>query len=185
MPKATLTLPPAEYLHQCFEYNSETGELRWRYRPREHFGTDIGFRAFNSQFPGRVAGSPNAKGYLTVRLGNGAKQISRIIYKMHHGIDPKQIDHKDRNRTNNKLGNLRSVTILQNNRNMIKSPGKTGFVGVSQFEERWHRKRFYAVIRNHAGKKTYLGSFHTAEEAHSAYRDAANRIFDEFSPFRK
>jgi hypothetical protein len=104
---------------------------------------------------------------------------------MHHGIDPEQIDHKDRNRTNNKLDNLRSVTVRQNNQHMIKSAGRTGFVGVSQFEERWHRKRFYAVIRNHAGKKTYLGSFHTAEEAHAAYRDAANRIFDEFSPFKE
>lgn len=98
---------------------------------------------------------------------------------MHHGVDPEWIDHKDRNRANNALENLRSVSMRQNNQNMVKRVGKSGYTGVNLREGPWRQKRFAARI----GAES-LGIFHTAEEAHDAYRKAANEKFGEFSPFR-
>lgn len=183
MPKAIRTLPPAEYLHQCFDYDASTGVLRWRERPREHFKTPDAFKTWNTRFPGRIVGNPTPKGYLHVGLNSSKFYVSRIIYKMHHGIDPEWMDHKDRNRGNNTLGNLRSASMQQNNRNMVKRAGKTGQIGVHERDAHWRRKRFIAVIRDRDGKKKGLGFFHTAEEAGAAYRKAAAEIFGEFSPF--
>jgi hypothetical protein len=181
MPKALITLPSAEYLHQCFEYESATGELRWRRRPREHFTSLQNFMSWNGKWAGHIAGRLTVKGYWQVCLQNRRFYVSRIIYKMHHGIDPEWIDHKDRDRTNNTLENIRSVTMLQNNRNMIKKVGVSGLVGVTKSRNR----RFIAMIRDHAGGKRFLGTFDTAEEAHAAYREASTRIHGEFSPFHR
>jgi hypothetical protein len=183
MPKAIRTLPPAEYLHQCFEYDAESGVLRWKRRPREHFKTAWAHRVWNGRFAGQITGRPTPKGYLQVTLDYCKLYNSRIIYKMHHGIDPEWMDHKDRDRSNNALANLRSASMRQNNRNMLKRTGKAGFVGVHERDAHWRRKRFIAVIRDQNGKKQNLGLFSTAEEAHAAYRKAAAAIFGEFSPF--
>lgn len=182
MPKAIRKLPPAEYLHQCFEYDAASGELRWRHRPQEHFVRAERARAWNKVQPGMVVGYPTPKGYLQVTLNGRQLYVARIIFKMHHGVDPEWIDHKDRDRANNRLDNLRSASMRENNRNMVKRAGKAGLIGVRLRDSHWRRKRFFAVIRDNAGKKVILGHFHTAEEAHAAYRAAAERMFGEFSP---
>lgn len=56
-----------------------------------------------------------------------------------------------------------------NNRRPIKN--KTGFTGVSKYGN-----RFSAKCRNKDGKKTYLGSFSTAEEAHKRYTDFKSKL---------
>ena len=72
---------------------------------------------------------------------------------------PSQIDHIDRNRTNNILSNLRAVTPSQNqfNRN-----GK----GYTFEEGRWRVK-----IQSHK-KRLDLGCFKTEDEARQAYLNA-------------
>jgi len=180
MPKAFITLPSAEYLHQCFEYEPAPGELRWRSRPREHFTSLQNRMSWNGKWAGHIAGRLSVKGYWQVCLDNRRFYVSRIIYKMHYGIDPEWIDHKDGDRTNNTLENIRSATMLQNNRNVVKQVGFAGLVGVTK-----RRNRFMAKIRDQAGKRRSLGTFNTAEEAHAAYREASSRIHGEFSPFRR
>lgn len=166
MPKAVRTLPPADYLHQHFEHDPVTG-------------------AFRSRRTGRAIGWLSPKGYLQVRIGDHKFYVARVIWKMHHGVDPEWIDHKDGDRLNNRLENLRSVTMLQNNRNMLKRPGMSGYIGAFVRKGRWIGKPFRATIRGKNGKKQYLGVFDTAEEAHAAYVAAANEIFGEHSPFKR
>lgn len=166
MPKAIRMLPSAEYLRECFIYNAETGELRRRKN-------------------GRIITSKTPKGYLQFRLGAHNVYVSRVVYKMHHGIDPEWIDHKDGNRVNNRLENLRSVTMRESNRNMLKRPGAAGYTGVFLRKGLVYGKPFKASIRDQNGKRRYLGVFDTAEEAHAAYVAAANEIFGEYSPFRR
>jgi hypothetical protein len=183
MPKAVCTLPPADFLRQCFDYDTASGELRWRHRPQEHFRSHQSFMSWNGKWAGRIAGRLGVKGYWQVCVNNRRLYAARIIYKMHHDIDPEWIDHADRNRLNNRLANLRSVSMQENNRNMIKPAGKTGYVGVRQYNEYGRKKQFTAVIRDGAGKRRGLGFFYTPEEAHAAYQRAAQEIFGEFSPF--
>jgi hypothetical protein len=104
--------------------------------------------------------------------------VARIIYKLCHLVEPEYIDHKDRNPRNNQIENLRSATRQENGRNAFHPVGASGFTGV-----RPKRKRFIANIQGLSGKNIFLGSFATAEEAHTIYREASIRIFGEFSPF--
>src|SRR3954464_1767661 len=154
MPTATNKLPPADYLRQCFEYDASTGELRVRARAREHFRSLQCFMGWNTRFAGRVTGQLTPKGYLQTCLDGRRRYVARIVYKMHHGTDPEWIDHKDRNRSNNTIANLRSASMQQNNRNMMKRVGQGGFVGIRKLNR---HKPFIAVIRDDAGKKTTLG----------------------------
>jgi hypothetical protein len=96
---------------------------------------------------------------------------------MHYGVDPRLVDHVDRDKQNNRVENLRSATYGQSNRNRLWETSAAGFPGV------WlnHRKFGARIWVN--GQSLYLGSFPTAEEAHAAYRKAADRISGAFSPF--
>jgi hypothetical protein len=95
---------------------------------------------------------------------------------------PVQVDHKDRNRTNNKWDNLRPSTQSQNNRN---GPGKrrknTWLKGVG-----WRPKggRWFATI-NMDSQRVYLGTFDSEQEAHEAYCAAAIRLHGEFANFER
>jgi hypothetical protein len=66
--------PGAEYLHECMEYNPETGDLIWKRRPREHFRTEKGYKVFNSRNAGKPAGlaPPNQQRWIG---------MDRVMYK--------------------------------------------------------------------------------------------------------
>lgn len=112
--------------------------------------------------------------------GTGGKYKGQFLHKIiaeRAGLDlSNEIDHKDGNPLNNQRGNLRSATKSQNAMNR-KSNNKLGFKGVtySKAAQRWQ-----AQIQAN-GKKRYLGSFDTPEEAHEAYCEAANEHFGEFA----
>lgn len=88
-----------------------------------------------------------------------------------------EIDHRDRDPSNNRWSNLREATHKQNLSNQgIHSNNRLGIRGVEK-----HGKRFRAYL-GVEGKKVILGWFDTAEEAGAA-RDAAGRdMRGEFYP---
>ena len=177
MPQATRTLPSVEYLHQCFDYDPVTGLLQWKQRPEKHFQNVRSFKTTTKRYAGQIAGSLSVYGYVLIHLDGKEVHASRIIYKMHHLVDPGIIDHKDRDRTNNKLANLRNVTNIQNARNRSETRETRCLPGVKtvgrKFQARIGTERRYI----------HLGTFNTAEQAHTAYRNASIRLFGEFSPF--
>lgn len=179
MPKAIVTLPPADYLRQCFDYDPSTGILRWRERPPEHFKNSRAWIAWNAKHFGKPVGWASQRGYLYTQVHRHKFLVSRIIWKMVYGADPIEIDHIDRNSRNNRLDNLRNATRIQNGQNKIKPVGRCGFTGVAMTDNGKYR----AHIKD-GPKMRHLGVFDTAEAAHVAYRDAAKAAFGEFDPFR-
>jgi len=91
-----------------------------------------------------------------------------------------EVDHVDGDRANNKIENLRLATVPQNRMNRRKSKANTsGRKGVS-----WNKasKKWVAYIKAH-GKRKHLGFFECLEEAHAAYRKAADEMHKEFARY--
>lgn len=173
MAAAKLTLP-VEYLHECFNYHPETGELTWKQRPREHFKCAQGWKTFNTRSAGKVAGSMSVYGYLRINLNKTFYNVHRIAWAMFYGEWPSdQIDHINRDRRDNRIANLRPATNSENNRNRVAQSNNTsGFKGVC-----YHKasKKYMATVNT-----TYLGLFPTAELAYAACCAAREAIHGEF-----
>jgi hypothetical protein len=150
----------AERLSYC----PETGVLTWR-------NPD----AVNMQ-PGAVAGSIGGNGYRQIHF-QGRKYVAhRVIWFMMTGeLPPNVIDHKNRDRLDNRWSNLRAATISQNAGNQ---PGKGRFPKGVTFHQQM--QRYQAQIKKD-GKNYYLGLFDSPEEAAAAYIAAANELYGEFA----
>lgn len=119
---------------------------------------------------GKVAIKKGLNGYkqLTVRDHN-----SKAFYVYNHqfawfstyGNLPICIDHINRDRADNRIENLRSVTASQNGMNMNNVRGYT-FCSRS--------KKYIAIIMVNY-KKTQLGSFDNPEDAKKCYEENKNK----------
>lgn len=102
-----------------------------------------------------VAGSRHDKrGYFKLWVDGKFYYLHRLIYLYHHGYLPNEIDHIDRNPSNNKIENLRAVTRTVNNINQnIKSNNTSGVKGVS-----WNKlNKKWEVYIDLGGKRKHLG----------------------------
>ena len=110
----------------------------------------------------------NGCGYVVVGLYKDGKAKHMTIHRLLGKAfipNPENkpcIDHKDINRQNNDISNLRWATYSENNHN-IKAYGAIPFKGVAK-----DGKGFRARIRID-GKEKYLGYYKTAEKASEAY----------------
>ena len=112
--------------------------------------------------------------------------IDRRVYYAHRLVwlymmnewPKKQIDHINGIRDDNRWGNLREASPLQNNANRKRRhDNKSGYKGV------WldkHRNRWVAEIRLH-GRRCWREYFTDPANAAAAYVTAAGHIFGEFA----
>lgn len=154
-----------EELLRLVDYDSERGILTRKVRTsnRVHIGDEVGTLSGN--------------GYRMARIGGQLGYVHQFVWFYVHGVWPDHdIDHKDRDKLNNRDGNLRKATDSQNLANKKKPSNNTsGFKGVHP-----KRKKWCAQIRC-GDQRVTLGSFSTPEEAHAAYVNAANEMFGEFA----
>jgi hypothetical protein len=132
----------------------------------------------------------NNWGYLKAKAGNelpthhtnvGGHQIytQHIIWAFaHNGAwTQNELDHIDRNRTNNRISNLREATPSQNCMNRIYSTNTSGVPGVS-YDKRYSKWVAYIKI-NH--KRIQLGYFTDFDDACQARWDAEDQYFGEYA----
>lgn len=117
----------------------------------------------------------DSKGY--VRLSNGKKMHRIIANRM--GIDlSNQIDHRDRDKLNNRRSNLRIATNSQNQANRGLRPhnssGHTGVIWCS-YKNKW---RPYV---SKDGKRHYSGRYDSIEDAIEARNTLAEKLFGKFA----
>ena len=121
----------------------------------------------NSTKLGRRVGSVFNNGYRVFRFKGKGVLEHRAIWELLNGPIPKgmEIDHINRDRTDNRIENLRLVTPSQNRHN-------TEAKGYS-----WNkaRKKFVARIGD-MGRYIYLGSFDNEEDARGAYLEAKGAL---------
>jgi hypothetical protein len=172
---AAKSLPDVVYLRECLDYNPETGNFFWRWRPRSHFTSDRGHWQWNPKYAGRPAGG------LSPEDGTHKITINLIVYRAHrlawilvHGAPiPDEIDHINCNRSDNRIANLRLATRSENAANLPRRRNNTSGVKGVSFDNT--KKWFVAYVGSRR-----LGVFRTLEEAAVARRDAAERLHGEF-----
>jgi hypothetical protein len=113
---------------------------------------------------GEEAGFMHHSGRRYIRIRGKEFPASRIIWTMFYGKIPrgKEIDHKDRNPSNDRISNLRIVSRALNMRNKSDyKSNSSGYRGVSLHKEtgRW---RPYCCV---GGKMIYDGLYANIEEA--------------------
>ena len=115
----------------------------------------------------------------TIRVGSMRKTITmqRLILGMCE-YDTEQVDHANRNRLDNRRGNLRTCSASQNAQNRMRRPGgSSSFKGVG-----WDRKygKWRATLCVH-GQQRHIGYFHSEQEAAQAYDQAALQEHGQFA----
>lgn len=156
----------ADRLREILNYDPKTGVFTRK------------IRTSNSVHIGDVTGYLNSKGYLQIHVNGKLYLAHRLAWFYVYGVWPKcLIDHKDTNRSNNRILNLREATNHQNLCNRSAQANNTsGEKGVS-----WDKqKRKYRAVIMVLRKQKFLGYFKTVKEAAVAYSDAAHKLQGEF-----
>jgi hypothetical protein len=122
------------------------------------------------------------RGYLAVELWHNGKErkfkLHQLAWLYMHGSWPfPMIDHINQIKTDNRIDNLRQVTLAQNlqNKPVYKSKSglpRSGFKGVHWVKS---QNKWKACI-GHNGQSTYLGLFDDPEKAFLAYKQAAKKL---------
>jgi hypothetical protein len=163
------------YLRQCFAL-LPGGVLQWKVRPRSHFKTEAAWLTVNTLRAGHIAGCVGKFGYEFVGVGGTLMPTHVVVFTLTRGHYPVgEIDHRDRNRTNNDPRNLRDVTRPQNMWNMgAHRDSSTGVKGVWRMPNGKYRARI------HHGRHIHIGVFDAIEDAQAAYNRHAKALRKEF-----
>lgn len=149
-------------LRQLLDYDAVTGLFVWK----------VGQRA------GRQAGTKHWAGYLFIKIDQVVYLAHRLAWLHVHGVWPADLDHKNLNKADNRITNLRECDDSTNQANCTMRPTNTsGRKGVT-----WNRKcgKWQAGIKRQ-GRSVHLGLFVDLDDAAAAYAVAAESYFGQFA----
>lgn len=146
----------------------DNGALHWR-APAPRYGLE-----------GREAGVVSTTdGYRYIKIAQKRIPAHRIVFWIHHGYVPEEIDHINRVRDDNRIENLRDCRHVENSRNQgiqrkVKSSEYKGVV--------WDKSRGkWMASTKMEGRSVFLGRFDRETDAALAYNEFAKRHFGEFA----
>jgi len=146
-----------ERLQELLHYDPETGVFTWRVKPSRRVRT------------GATAGCFDKEGYWQIKVEKRIYFAHRLAWLYVHGVWPENvIDHKNREKADNRICNLRDVTQSVNMQNQVEAMAnnRSGFLGVAA--PRLGKRRFAANIQV-GGIQRRIGWADTAQEAHAMY----------------
>lgn len=147
--------PEIETLRQHFSYDAETGIL--------------------ARILGRNTGRNFVARYRMVSFKDRSYLEHRIIWAIVHGYWPKQVDHINGNKVDNRLCNLREATAAQNIWNSERPRKQAPYRGV------FKKSRLYYAQIIHLGVKYPLGAFPCAFAAAVAFRNKERELRGSFA----
>lgn len=159
----TKELPSYDLLRETFDYRPLSGELVW---------IKVGLR---SSSLGHVVKKNGLGKYPMVKLNGVRYRAHRLIWVWMTGAPPQgEIDHINRDPTDNRWCNLRDVSPQTNQRNRRPSSNKYGIVGVSRgpYPGWGYVWKVRIVVDN---KSIGLGRYYDFFDACCARKSAENR----------
>lgn len=165
----------AQYLRSVLDYDPKTGLFFWRLRD--------GQKRWNARFAGQPAGSITEAGYVKIRLGKErpGQYAHRLAWLYVHGVwPPEEVDHRDRDRSNNRIDNLRLAGRSENMRNAAaarRSATRTRGIWFDKKHGKWEA----CIYVNRA--RVWWGWFNTADEAATARLCELDKHHGEFANY--
>ena len=151
------TMPSQEELLEIFSYDPLTGCLT-----KKKTGNKM---------------LAETKGYCVAGHMNKPYYVHRIIWKMHYGYDPINIDHINRNTKDNRICNLREVNQSQNSFNSCNRINNTsGYKGITYCNV---RKKWRARVKVRG--KEFSSRHSTLDEAISAVTQLREKYHGEYA----
>lgn len=139
-------------LLEVIDYNPTTGLFLWR-------------KSISAVSAGSIAGCKRPDGYIIIQIDNHQYGAHRVAWFYVHGAWPvDEIDHKNQDKSDNRINNLREVAPLINMHNRkCLSTNKLGIAGVWRDKDKFRAKLIFA------GKAYLLGTHDTPEKASAVY----------------
>lgn len=169
---------PIDDLRKLVLYNPWTGELIWKPRNVEMFAPgntskEANCKSWNNKFAGKPALMHlSDTGYRMGSIYGKHFKAHRVIWALAYGWWPKNIDHTNHIKTDNRLDNLSSVDNASNSRNQ-KYHGKniSGAMGVWKIKTsgKWRA----SICFNY--KTIHLGCYSSLDEAIHARKKAEDK----------
>jgi len=153
-------------LKEILYYDPETGLFTWK-----------SFRGFKAK-QGSIAGNKKTDGYVKITLLGKKRSAHRLAFLYMTGSVPKQVDHINGLRDDNRWSNLRAATGPDNNRNQgMRSDNKSGVKGVCWLKDRCKWVAQIEVL----GRNNVIGYFPDLIGAELAVRKAREELHGEFA----
>ena len=179
-------LPSLDVLNGLLSYEPETGVLTWKERTPDMFKDNSVLtreqlcNRWNSQCAGKEAGSVNKVGYRKIELDGSRWFAHRLAYYMDTGKEPRNIDHINGKKDDNRLSNLRCVTQSENMKNArLRCDNTSGNAGVYYDKRKGYWRAYInldkvlVLLTNHeTGKKYFTDKIDAIYARYWAERDA-------------
>jgi hypothetical protein len=123
----------------------------------------------------KAAGTKTKTGYVKLQINKIPYSAHRLVWVLFNKDIPldKQIDHIDRDKSNNKIENLRLVDNVANALNKPCKQSNTGIRGVSKDRD------YYKVSFTVKNKSVHVGNYKKLEEAKKVAEEYYSRIVEE------
>ena len=155
----------ASILHEMFEYRD--GALYWKKRK------------WADKKVGKRAGHMHTDGYRRVNVkGIRNQREHRVIFMMHHGYLPKQIDHINGIRDDNRIENLRAADNFTNSQNAKRLCTNTSGVKGVCFDKAVMKWKARIYIN---GKRKTIGYYDNLDDAETHIRLIREQCHGEFA----
>jgi hypothetical protein len=162
-----------ERIREAVTYDPDTGLFSFLDRPRSHFVSDRSLNIWQARYAGKPAFVGDSNGYKCGKLFRKTLRAHRVAFALMTGRWPTEVDHINRDKSDNRWCNLREVTRHENCQNRPRRvDNKFGHTGIA-FHKRMGKWQAYITADN---TNHHLGTFDSRDDALMARRAAEERL---------
>lgn len=152
-----------ELIIKIIKPDFDAGLLFWMPREKSLFKEEFRWKSWNDRYAHKEAlVNINNGGYKQGEIYSKPHKAHRVMWYIETKEIPLIVDHINGIRTDNRLENLRNVSVMENARNTcLNTRNKSGVIGVS-YDNTYNKWVARIVVE---GKSIFLGYFENFEEA--------------------